>query len=277
MAGAQRHVAERLAAYDVAHRPAVAANVDQAVMILKMLRPKTDIRRAKQRVTSLDAASHRTQLTTLSAMLIASITDSVVQFAVDTVDKLGLVGVFLLMVAESACLPIPSEATMLFAGFNVSEGEYSLIVVTLVGVAGNLVGSWIAYGVGYFGRVDLIEKHGHKVLIKQHHLDMADDWFARYGSWTVFFARLLPIVRTFISLPAGVARMPFWRFTILTVAGCLPWVFALAFIGKQAGDNWEKWKEHLHYVDYVVIVAILAAIVWLFVRWRQRRAAATAT
>jgi membrane protein DedA with SNARE-associated domain len=197
----------------------------------------------------------------------------VVQFAVDTVDKLGLVGVFLLMVAESACLPIPSEATMLFAGFNVSEGEYSLIVLTLVGVAGNLVGSWIAYGVGYFGRVDLIEKHGHKVLIKQHHLDKADDWFERYGSATVFFARLLPIVRTFISLPAGVARMPFWRFTLLTVAGCLPWVFALGLIGKAAGDNWEKWKEHLHYVDYIVIVAILAGIVWLFVRWRQRRAA----
>jgi membrane protein DedA with SNARE-associated domain len=207
-------------------------------------------------------------------VLLASITDPLVQFAVDVIDKLGLLGVFVLMVAESACLPIPSEATMLFAGFNVSEGEYSLFALTVVGVAGNLVGSWIAYGVGYFGRVDLIEKHGRKVLIKPHHLRWADNWFARYGDATVFFARLLPIVRTFISLPAGVARMPFWRFTLLTVAGCTPWVFMLAFIGKEAGDNWESWKEHLHYVDYLVIAAILLLIVWLGVRWRQRRAAA---
>ena len=125
--------------------------------------------------------------------------------------------------------------------------------------------------------MDLIEKHGRKVLIKPHHLKWADDWFARYGSATVFFSRMLPIIRTFISLPAGVAKMPFWRFTVLTIAGCIPWVFLLAFTGKQAGDNWEKWKEHLHYVDYVVLVAILAVIVWLFVRWRQRRAAPTAT
>jgi membrane protein DedA with SNARE-associated domain len=206
-------------------------------------------------------------------VLLASITDPLVQFAVDVIDKLGLAGVFLLMVAESACLPIPSEATMLFAGFNVSQGEYSLLVLTLVGVLGNLVGSWIAYGVGYFGRVDLIERHGRKVLIKPEHLRKADDWFARYGSATVFFSRMLPIIRTFISLPAGVARMPFWRFTVLTVAGCLPWVFMLALIGKEAGDRWERWKEHLHYVDYVVIAAVLLVIAWLVVRWRQRRAA----
>jgi membrane protein DedA with SNARE-associated domain len=207
-------------------------------------------------------------------VLLASITDPLVQFAVDVIDKLGLAGVFVLMVAESACLPIPSEGTMLFAGFNVANGEYSLFVLTVVGVVANLVGSWIAYGVGYFGRVDLIERHGHKVLIKQHHLDKADDWFQRYGTATVFFARLLPIVRTFISLPAGVARMPFWRFTIFTAAGCVPWVFVLALIGKEAGDRWERWKEHLHYVDYVVLAAIVLAVAWLVVRWRQRRAAA---
>jgi membrane protein DedA with SNARE-associated domain len=202
-----------------------------------------------------------------------SITDPLVQFAVDVIDKLGLAGVFLLMVGESACLPIPSEGTMLFAGFNVASGEYSLFAVTAVGVAANLVGSWIAYAVGYFGRVDLIEKHGRKVLIKPHHLKTADNWFERYGDATVFFSRMLPIVRTFISLPAGVARMPFWRFTILTTLGCIPWVFMLAFIGKQAGDNWEKWKENLHYIDYVVIAAVVIGVVWLFVRYRRRRGA----
>jgi membrane protein DedA with SNARE-associated domain len=203
----------------------------------------------------------------------ASITDPLVQFAVDVIDKMGLIGVFLLMVAESACLPIPSEATMLFAGFNVSEGEYSLFTVTAVGVFANLVGSWIAYAIGYFGRIDILEKHGKKLHIKPKHLKWADDWFQRYGDATVFFSRMLPIIRTFISLPAGVARMPFWRFTVLTIAGCLPWVFLLAYIGKVSGDNWEQWKEHLHYVDYVVIAAIVLGAVWLFLRYRRRRRA----
>ena len=103
---------------------------------------------------------------------------------------MGLIGVFLLMVGESACLPIPSEATMLFAGFNVSEGEYSLFVATAVGVVANVVGSWIAYAIGYFGRVDLIEKHGRKVFIKPHHLKWADNWFEKYGDATVFFSRM---------------------------------------------------------------------------------------
>ncbi len=203
--------------------------------------------------------------------LVASITDPLVQFAVDVIDKFGLPGVFLLMVGESACLPIPSEATMLFAGFNVANGEYSLFAATAVGVAANVVGSWIAYAIGYFGRIDLLETHGRKVGIKPHHLEWADRWFERYGDATVFFSRMLPIIRTFISLPAGVAKMPFWRFTALTVLGCVPWVFMLAFIGKQAGDNWEKWKDHLHYVDYAVVALVLAGITWLVVRWFRRR------
>jgi membrane protein DedA with SNARE-associated domain len=203
------------------------------------------------------------------SVLLASITDPIVQFAVDVVDAMGLPGVFLLMVAESACIPIPSEATMLFAGFNVSAGEYSLFAAVAVGVAANVVGSWIAYAVGYYGRIDVLEKHGRKLHIKPSHLEWADRWFERYGSATVFFSRMLPIIRTFISLPAGVARMPFWRFTLLTTAGCIPWVFMLTFIGKQAGDNWNKWKDNLHYVDYVVLAAIVLGIVYLIVRARR--------
>ena len=210
-------------------------------------------------------------------MLLASFTDPLVHFAVNVIDDLGLAGVFVLMVAESACLPIPSEGTMLFAGFNVASGDWSLWAITLAGVAGNLVGSWIAYAVGYFGRIDLIEKHGRKVLIKPHHLKWADDWFARYGTATVFFSRLLPIIRTFISLPAGVAKMPFWRFTVLTVAGSLPWVFVLGLIGREAGARWERWKEHLHYVDYAVIAVVVLGAAWLALRYvRRRRASAAA-
>jgi membrane protein DedA with SNARE-associated domain len=201
----------------------------------------------------------------------ASLTDPLVNFATDVVDKMGLPGVFLLMVLESACIPIPSEATMLFAGFNVSNGEYSLLAATLVGSTANLVGSWIAYGVGYFGRIDIIEKHGKKLHINKKHLAQADRWFEKHGEATVFFARMLPIIRTFISLPAGVARMPFWRFSLFTFLGCVPWVFMLTFIGKQAGDNWEKWKDNLHYVDYAVAAIIVLTAIWLFVRWRRNR------
>jgi membrane protein DedA with SNARE-associated domain len=207
---------------------------------------------------------------------LASITESLVNFCVNVVHDLGLGGVFLLMLMESACIPIPSEATMLFAGFNVSNGDYSLIAAVAVGVAGNLVGSWIAYGVGYFGRLEWFEKHGHVLFIKPHHIQWADRWFNRYGEVTVFFSRMLPIIRTFISLPAGVARMPFWRFTIFTALGCIPWVFLLTFIGQQAGDNWTKWKNHLHYLDYVVVVCIVIGVVWLIFRARRRRAAAAA-
>jgi membrane protein DedA with SNARE-associated domain len=203
----------------------------------------------------------------------ASITDPIVNFATDVVDKLGLPGVFVLMLLESACIPIPSEATMLFAGFNVSKGEYSLLVATLVGSVANLVGSWVAYAVGYYGRVDLLEKHGRKLHIRKRDLERADRWFERYGDATVLVTRMLPIVRTFISLPAGVARMPFWRFSVLTFVGCVPWVFALTFIGKEAGDNWVAWKDNLHYVDYAVAALIVVAVVVLFVRWRRGRAA----
>ena len=207
-------------------------------------------------------------------MLVASLTDPIVQFAVDTVDALGLPGVFVLMLLESACIPIPSEATMLFAGFNVSNGEYSLAAATAAGVLGNLVGSWIAYGVGYAGRVDILERHGRKLHIKKSHLEWADRWFERHGDATVFFTRMLPIIRTFISLPAGVARMPFWRFTVLTLAGCIPWVLLLTFIGKEAGDNWESWKDSLHYVDYAVLAAIVIGVAWLLIRGRRRRSQA---
>jgi len=201
--------------------------------------------------------------------VIASLTDPIVEFATNVVADLGLPGVFILMLLESACIPIPSEATMLFAGFNVSRGEYSLLAVTLVGSFANLVGSWVAYAVGYYGRVDLIEKHGHRLFIKPHHLHAADRWFERHGDATVFFTRMMPIIRTFISLPAGVARMPFWRFSALTFAGCLPWVFALTFIGQQVGENWTQWKDSLHYVDYAVAAAIVVGVAYLLVTRRR--------
>jgi len=206
-------------------------------------------------------------------LVLASITDPIVEFAVDVVDTAGLLGIFAMMVAESACIPIPSEATFLFAGFNVERGEYSFIAVVTVGVFANLVGSWIAYAVGYYGRIDVLEKHGKKLHIKKEHLEWSDRWFQKYGDRAVFFSRMLPIIRTFISLPAGVARMPFWRFTVLTTLGCIPWIAMLTGIGVGASSKWEDWKDKLHYIDYAVVAAIMVGVIYLLVVRRRRNGA----
>jgi membrane protein DedA with SNARE-associated domain len=208
-------------------------------------------------------------------LLVASATDRLTTFATHTIDHLGYGGILVLMTLESACIPIPSEATMLFAGFDVSTHRFTLLGIVAAGVVGNLIGSWIAYAVGYYGRLELLERH--RVFhVRASHLATAERWFERWGSWAVFFSRMLPVVRTFISLPAGVARMPFWRFTVLTVAGCVPWVLALALIGKGVGANWKNWKHDLSYADYAIAALIVAGIVLLVVRWwraRSRRAA----
>jgi membrane protein DedA with SNARE-associated domain len=207
-----------------------------------------------------------------AALVLASVTDKLATFATNVVGDLGLPGIFLLMVPESAGIPIPSEATMLFAGFNVSEGRYSLFAAVAVGSIANLIGSWIAYAIGYYGRLELLERH--RIFhVKPEHLALTERWFERWGSWAVFFSRMLPIVRTFISLPAGVARMPFWRFSLFTLLGCVPWVLMLTLVGKAARDNWDQWKDRLHYVDYGVAVLIVFGVAWLGQRWwRSRRA-----
>jgi membrane protein DedA with SNARE-associated domain len=159
---------------------------------------------------------------------------------------------------------------MLFAGFNVSEGDLTLIGIVVAGVLGNLVGSLIAYGAGYYGRIELLDR-SRLVHINRRHLDAADRWFERHGAATVFWTRLLPIIRTFISLPAGVARMPLGRFVAFTLAGCIPWVLMLAIVGREVGDRWSEWRDHLHYLDYAVLAAVLAAIVYLLIRRRRAR------
>jgi membrane protein DedA with SNARE-associated domain len=208
----------------------------------------------------------------MSLALTASIIDSVVDVATDLIDSVGLAGVFGLMLLESACIPVPSEAIMLFAGFNVSEGELTLFGIVVAGVLGNLAGSWLAYAAGYYGRLELLERN-RVIHVNRKHLDWADRWFERHGDATVFFTRMLPIIRTFISLPAGVARMPFWRFTAFTLAGCIPWVLMLGIVGREVGDRWEDWRDHLRYLDYAVLAALIVVIAYLLVRRRSTRAA----
>jgi membrane protein DedA with SNARE-associated domain len=202
------------------------------------------------------------------AVPIASLSGPIVDFCVNVIKDTGLAGVFLLMAAGSACIPIPSEAVMLFAGFNVSNGDQTLIGITLAGLAGNLVGSWIAYAAGYYGRMDLLEKN-RLIHLSPSRLATVDRFFERHGDAAVFWCRLLPVVRAFISLPAGIARMPFWRFTWLTALGSLPWVLGFGIFGNAVGDQWDKWRNHLQYLDYVVLAAIVALAVYLVVKQRR--------
>jgi membrane protein DedA with SNARE-associated domain len=212
-------------------------------------------------------------------LVLASISESLVDTAWHFVRDAGLPAVFVLMIAESACVPIPSEATMLFAGFAVADPGSSsahhhltLPGIVAAGVLGNLVGSWIAYGVGRAGRLELVERHGRWLRLKPSHLAWADRWFARYGAPAIFFSRMLPIIRTFISLPAGVAKMPFARFSLLTLAGCVPWVLGLALAGEAVGSKWESVRKGFEYVDYAVLALVVIGIAYALVRRRRARA-----
>jgi membrane protein DedA with SNARE-associated domain len=192
----------------------------------------------------------------------------------------GYLAVFVLMVLESACVPVPSEVTMLFGGALASAAfagpgqELDLTTVALLGTAGNLVGSWLAYWAGAAGGRPIVHRFGRYLLVLPHEVDRAHDWFERRGELAVFVSRLLPVIRTFISLPAGVARMPFWRFTVYTVLGCLPWTFALAWLGYALGENWTKVEGVLQPVAWAIAgVIVLIGAWWVSRRYRKVRAA----
>jgi len=203
-----------------------------------------------------------------------SITEPIANWAIDVIDAIGLWGIFLLMAPESAGIPIPSEPTMLFAGFSVYNGEYGLWAAALTATVANLVGSWAAYAVCYHGRASVLTQN-RLFHISDAQLARAEGWFERYGAAAVFFSRMMPIVRTFISLPAGIARMNIWTFSVLTFLGALPWNLGLVLLGREAAGGWEQWRDRLRYVDYGVAVVLLAGGIYLFVRWRRNRGGPT--
>jgi membrane protein DedA with SNARE-associated domain len=181
-------------------------------------------------------------------------------------------GIFVLMALESACIPLPSEVTMPFAGFLVSQGAMSFWLVVLAGALGNLVGSLFAFAAGWRMEERLlrgfIRRHGKWVLMTEHDYDQAEVWFRRHGEIVVFVSRLLPIVRTFISLPAGVARMNVMRFSIYTFVGSLLWSALLTYVGVQLGEHWHDLSGIWHQFDAVIGLAIVAAIA--FYIWHKR-------
>jgi membrane protein DedA with SNARE-associated domain len=183
----------------------------------------------------------------------------------------GFPAVLGLMTLESACIPVPSEVIQLFAGYLVSAHRMSLFAAVSAGVLGNVIGSWISWSVGYWGGSRFIARYGRYVHVTPERMARAQRWFDDRGEIAVLIGRCVPIVRTFISLPAGVARMPFWRFTLFTVIGCVPWVLGLTLIGVQVGPSWDRWRHRLEYLDYVVAVALVVGVAIYVIRARRRR------
>jgi membrane protein DedA with SNARE-associated domain len=198
-----------------------------------------------------------------------NIIETLSNFIISVIEQLGYAGVFVGMTLESAGLPIPSEVIMPFAGYVVWEGGLTLIGITVAGTLGCLAGSLIAYYIGLWGGRPLLERYGKYVLISKRELDLADTWFGKYGDKAVFVSRLLPVVRTYISFPAGIVNMDVKKFSLYTVLGSLPWCFGLAYIGVLLGPHWEDIEGLFRYLDIVVIVGIIALVAYLIYR-RER-------
>jgi membrane protein DedA with SNARE-associated domain len=208
--------------------------------------------------------------------LIGRLIEIVTGFIVATILMLGYPGIILLMAIESACIPLPSEVIMPFSGYLVYRGDFNLWWVAVAGALGCVIGSLVAYWVGMYGGRPFIEKYGRYILVSRHDLDLADRWFASYGEIIVFASRLLPVVRTFIAFPAGVARMNLTRFVVYTFAGSLPWCLGLAYVGQILGEQWDKndtLKSWFHRFDFVIgIIGLLAVAWWVWRHVKHSRA-----
>jgi membrane protein DedA with SNARE-associated domain len=205
--------------------------------------------------------------------MVSAILEVLGRFIISVISATGYTGVVLLMGIESACIPLPSEVIMPFSGYLVSTGRFRLWAVALAGAVGCNLGSLVAYYVGSLGGRPLVEKYGRYLLVTQHDLAMADRFFARYGDWAVFTARLLPVIRTFIAFPAGVSRMNVVRFHVYTFLGSLPWCWVLAFAGLKLGERWSTLRLYFHRFDTVLGIVIVVAAVWFIRnRWKNRLA-----
>jgi len=213
--------------------------------------------------------------------MIAKILLLLAVFIQSVISALSYPGVVLLMAIESACIPLPSEVIMPFSGFLVYTGRFSsLWLVATMGAIGCNLGSLLAYEVGAYGGRPLIEKYGRYILMNKHDLERSDRFFQKYGSITVFLGRLLPVIRTFIALPAGIARMPRGKFHLYTFLGSWPWCYVLAYVGFKLGERWDtdpRLKQWFHRFDLAIVLVLVAGILWfVWGHWRNRMKAAEA-
>jgi len=186
--------------------------------------------------------------------------------------EFGYLGIFLTMVMESAGLPVPSEIIMPFAGFVVFQGKLDFLGVIIAGTIGNLVGSVILYYIGLKGGRPILIKYGRYILISEREIKIADKWFKKFGSKVIFFSRMLPVVRTFISLPAGAAKMDFKKFSFYTLAGSVPWNFILAYAGLVLGENWQDIEGVFRSFDIAIAVAVIALLAYFaYVLFKKSR------
>ncbi|MFZ0042807.1 MAG: DedA family protein [Solirubrobacteraceae bacterium] len=199
-------------------------------------------------------------------LALASLTGPLVNLATHAIADLGLAGVFLLTTMTSVVGVPGTEPTMLFAGFDVYQGNLTLPGIIIAGVVGDMTGATIAYSIGYFGSQELLERQGAKLHVSASRLDRAHRWFERWGSPTIFISRMLPLVRALFPYAAGVAKMPFVRFFVLATLGSIIWISGLAVLGREVGSQWPAWRHHLEYVDYAAALALVAFVVYLFVR-----------
>jgi membrane protein DedA with SNARE-associated domain len=192
-------------------------------------------------------------------------------FVKSVVASTGYGGIAILMAIESACIPLPSELIMPFAGYLVYAGTMKLLWVATAGAIGCNLGSLVAYEIGSYGGRPLVEKYGRWIFMGRRELDWADRFFLRWGYLAVFIGRLLPVIRTFIALPAGIARMPRGRFHLYTFLGSWPWCLALAYFGMKMGENWRAIGKYFHQLDRLIIAALLAGAIWfVWSHWRNR-------
>ncbi len=205
--------------------------------------------------------------------MISIILETISNFILLVIEKTGYFGITLLMALESAGIPIPSEIIMPFSGFLVTTGRFFLWLVIFWATVGNLLGSLILYIIGCYGGRRFILKYGPYFFFSEQELKKSDEWFKKYGSLAIFFSRMLPIVRTYISLPAGVTKINLPKFIIYTFTGSIPWNFMLAYIGVLLGQNWKEIEVYFRKFDYLILILILAAIGWWGWRKLQRKRA----
>lgn len=205
--------------------------------------------------------------------LTINIFETLSAFVIAVIEQLGYGGVFIGMTLESTGLPLPSEIIMAFAGYVVWEGQLTLLGITLAGTLGCLTGSLIAYGIGAYGGRPLLERYGKYVLIRKNELDRGEQWFAKHGESAVFISRLLPVVRTYISFPAGIVRMDVRKFSVYTFLGSLPFCFAFAYAGVALGPHWHSITRLSRYFNVAVIVALAVLVGYLIYRraWVMER------